>query len=383
MCSSTSLRRHAPWQLAILRSFACISLQAALHEPCFRDFRLTLRGLAATASLLSTIHVADSCSRVRMWRRRLVQVHGRQFSIRTLVQVPHSTYLLFSAAYSDVQEDQTAAPTFKIRKEFYIGCTSCSCQRRQDARLRKYKQLQSFQPVSCELALHWFHNHNNIHDYIMVPLIPCHSDLQVKTTEASLIQKWTPMLNFPFIVCLMPTKKVTSTKQFVHSLSTKFGVPGNRLFRKLRHRLFHTMRLHLYHRSIFQNDHQWYCFSWQRTRISLFRWPSHSAARSIPQTRFSRSIASPTIWKIHLDPGFGAYSRRRFSSRAPCCPAEQKHYLSQFLLAAVFPSKFDPGSKTLSLNARTFLLHSTCPFAVSSLVDSPPLRTSFILILDG
>ena len=123
MCSSTSLRRHAPWQLAILHSFACISLQAALHEPSFRDFRLTLRGLAATTSLLSTIHVADSCSRVRMWRRRLVQVHGRQFSIRTLVQafhIPHSTYLLFSAAYSDVQEDQTAAPTFKIRKEFTL-----------------------------------------------------------------------------------------------------------------------------------------------------------------------------------------------------------------------------------------------------------------------
>ena len=41
-------------------SFFCMyCLQAALHEPSFRDFRLTLRGLAATASLLSTIHVAD------------------------------------------------------------------------------------------------------------------------------------------------------------------------------------------------------------------------------------------------------------------------------------------------------------------------------------
>ena len=261
MCSSTTLRRHAPLQLAILHSFARISLQAALHEPSFRDFRLTFRGLAATTSLLSTIHVADSCSRVRMWRCRLVQVHGRHFSIRTVIQafhIPHSTYLLFSAAYSDVQEDQTAAPTFKIRKEFYVGCTSCTCHRRQDARLRKYKQLQLFQPISCELALHRFHNHSNIHAYIMVPLISCHSELQVKTTEASLIQKWTPMLNFPFIVRLMPTKKVTSTKRFVHLLSTKFGVPGNRLFRTLRRRLFHTMRIHLYHHSIFRNDHQWH-----------------------------------------------------------------------------------------------------------------------------
>ena len=146
------------------------------------------------------------------------------------------------------------------------------------------------------------------------------------------------MLNFPFIVRLMPTKKVTSTKQFVHSLSTKLGVPGNRRFRKLRRRLFHTMRLHLYHRSIFQNDHQWHILFQlaENSRISPFRWPSHYAARSIPQTRFLHSIAWPTIWKIHLDPGFEAYSRRRFSSRAPCYPAAPKHYLFQFLLTAVF-----------------------------------------------
>ena len=82
MCSSTSLRRHAPWQLAILHFFAVVSLKAALHEHSFRDFRLTLRGLAATTSLLSTIHVADSSSRVRMWRRRFPQVHGSQIRLR-------------------------------------------------------------------------------------------------------------------------------------------------------------------------------------------------------------------------------------------------------------------------------------------------------------
>ena len=123
MCSSTSLRQHAPWQLAILHSFACVSLQAALHEPSFRDFRLTLRGLAATTSLLSTIHVTDSCSRVRMWRRRLVQVHGRQFSIRTLVQafhIPHSTYLLFSAAYSDVQEKRQQRQHLRFGNNFTL-----------------------------------------------------------------------------------------------------------------------------------------------------------------------------------------------------------------------------------------------------------------------
>ena len=67
---------------------------------------------------------------------------------------------------------------FKIQKEFYIGCTTC--HQRQDARLRKFKQF--------ELALHWFHTRNNIHDYIMVPLIQCQSTTGVKLTEAALFR---------------------------------------------------------------------------------------------------------------------------------------------------------------------------------------------------
>ena len=273
------------------------------------------------------------------------------FSIRTVIQafhIPHSTYLLFSAAYSDVQEDQTAAPTFKIRKEFYVGCTSCTCHRRQDARLRKYKQLQLFQPISCELALHRFHNHSNIHAYIMVPLISCHSDLQVKTTEASLIQKWTPMLNFPFIVRLMPTKKVTSTKRFVHLLSTKFGVPGNRLFRTLRRRLFHTMRIHLYHHSIFRNDHQWHILfqlaenSYQsfQTAKSL-RCAQYFADQIFALYRLANNLEDPPRSK------FVACSSKRYGSRAPCYLVAPKHCLFRFLLTILFQRKFVPGLDTL------------------------------------
>ena len=94
------------------------------------------------------------------------------------------------------------------QKEFYGGCTTSACHQRQDARLRKFKQLQSFQLTSCELALHCFHIRDNINKYIMVPSIQCHSATGVKltATEANLVQKWAPLLNSPFTTRLTPTK---------------------------------------------------------------------------------------------------------------------------------------------------------------------------------
>ena len=84
------------------------------------------------------------------------------------------------------------------------------------------------QPISCELALHWFHNPDSIDEYIMVPLLPCRSSTEVKFTEASLIQKWGPPLNFPFTIRLMPTNPISSTSPrcMLHSLATKYGTPG-------------------------------------------------------------------------------------------------------------------------------------------------------------
>ena len=92
----------------------------------------------------------------------------------------------------------------------------------------------------------------------MIPLIRCQSGLDVKTTEATRIQKWSPVFNFPFILRMMPTKTTSSTNCRMNSLAMKYGVPGTRIFRKLRRRLFHTMNLHLYRQTIFRDDHQWH-----------------------------------------------------------------------------------------------------------------------------
>ena len=163
--------RHAPWQLAALHSFAMVSFKAALHEPVFRDFRLALRGLAATSSLLSLAFVEDKSKRARMWRQRMIQIHGISIDLKKIIAAfrqPCSTYLLISAAYPD-SSGKTKAPCFNTRKVLYVGRTTCSCHKRPDARIRKIKQLQSCQPVSCELALGRFHTQDNIdvHQHVL------------------------------------------------------------------------------------------------------------------------------------------------------------------------------------------------------------------------
>ena len=108
------------------------------------------------------------------------------------------------------------------------------------------------------------------------------------------------MLNFPFIDRLIPIKKVSSTKQFVHSLSTKFGVAGNRLFRKLRRRLFATMRFHLYYRNFFQNNHQWHILfqltenSYQSFQmIKSFRSAQYSTDQIFALCRLANNLEDP------------------------------------------------------------------------------------------
>ena len=190
----------------------------------------------------------------------------------------------------------------------------------------------------------------------MVPLIPCHSDLQVKTTEASLIQKWTPMLNFPFIIRLMPTKKVTSTKQFVHSLSTKFGVPGNRLFRKLRRRLFHTMRLHLYHRSLFQNDHQWHILfqlaenSYQSFQmVKSLRSAQYSTDQIFALCRLANNLEDPPRSKVR------SLLKKAIQFKGAMLPCRAKALLIPVLARSSFSTQVRSWLKNIVIERKDFL----------------------------
>ena len=75
--------------------FAAINigiLEAAFHEPIFKDFRLVLRGLAATTSLLSSRFVEDKSKRVRMWCQRCFQLHRNVIHLKKIIATFRQPY---------------------------------------------------------------------------------------------------------------------------------------------------------------------------------------------------------------------------------------------------------------------------------------------------
>ena len=113
--------------------------------------------------------------------------------------------------------------------EHYIGSTIHTLHDRQNTRQRKLRQLKRAQPVSCELALHWFCSQNNHHQFVALPLLPTNTTLQTRTLESYIIQKWCPPLNYPFILPVyLTTTSHKTTFNTTLTTSTTHHLFGNR-----------------------------------------------------------------------------------------------------------------------------------------------------------
>ena len=117
--------------------------------------------------------------------------------LTSLFDKPFAVYLITSAQIE---------PMFRIGPEFYVGSTTVSVQKRQDSRLRKLRQLIDFKPVHAELMLHWQVSHHFLGSMIAIPLATMSTSRQIRTLESTLIQKWNPTLNYPFILKKRITK---------------------------------------------------------------------------------------------------------------------------------------------------------------------------------
>ena len=136
---------------------------------------------------------------------------------------------------------------FRIGPDFYVGSTTVSVQKRQDSRLRKLRQLLDFKPVHAELMLHWQVSHGCLGSLIAIRWLPwAHLYRQIRTLESTLIQKWNPTLNYPFILKKRITKLGPDYSRSVRQIASSYSAPGNRLHRKLRARLHKMGALSLY-----------------------------------------------------------------------------------------------------------------------------------------
>ena len=101
---------------------------------------------------------------------------------------------------------------------------------REYSRSRKYLQLTKERLVQAELALRYWHDHDNL--YIWAP-IPIYTDrIDYRSLEMALIQEWQPRLNYPFICQFFHPKKGLLKKPLLNT-NAQFGLAT--LWRRAKH----------------------------------------------------------------------------------------------------------------------------------------------------
>ena len=165
-----------------------------------------------------------------------------------MFECPFACYL-----FADAQIE----PYFQMGANFYVGSTTASLQKRQDDRIHKYRQLVELKPVHAELMLHWAVSRQCFGSLVLVPVAKMDTTRQIRTLESTLIQKWNPPLNFPFILKKRLTKVGPDFAQSVKRMASTFRAPGTRLHRKLRKRLYRLGALSLYSTSKQHPESSW------------------------------------------------------------------------------------------------------------------------------
>ena len=135
-----------------------------------------------------------------------------------------------------------------MQPKFYLGSAMHHTLDREYSRSRKYFQLTNERLVQAELALRYWHEHDNL--YIWAP-IPIYTDrVDYRSLEVALIQEWQPRLNFPFICQFYHPKKGLLKKPLLNT-NAQFGLAT--LWRRAKHKFTPQLVRQVLMSSRFQN----------------------------------------------------------------------------------------------------------------------------------
>ena len=135
-----------------------------------------------------------------------------------------------------------------MQPKFYLGSAMHHTLDREYSRSRKYFQLTNERLVQAELALRYWHDHDNL--YIWAP-IPIYTDrVDYRSLEKALIQEWQPRLNFPFICQFYHPKKGLLKKPLLNT-NAQFGLAT--LWRRAKHKFTPQLVRQILTSSRFQN----------------------------------------------------------------------------------------------------------------------------------
>ena len=171
-----------------------------------------LHGLRPNPKLKS---ILEGCTDLQhLWGTTL---HSHNLFSRQFFQ-PQSVYIRFTHIQN-------------MQPKFYLGSAMHHTLDREYSRSRKYFQLTHERLVQAELALRYWHEHDNL--YIWAP-IPIYTDrVDYRSLEVAIIQEWQPRLNYPFI-CQFYHPKKGLLKKPLFNTNAQFGLAT--LWRRAKHK---------------------------------------------------------------------------------------------------------------------------------------------------
>ena len=188
-----------------------------------------LHGLRPNPKLKS---ILEGCADLQhLWGTTL---HSHNLFSRQFFQ-PQSVYIRFTHIQN-------------MQPKFYLGSAMHHTLDREYSRSRKYFQLTHERLVQAELALRYWHEHDNL--YIWAP-IPIYTDrVDYRSLEVALIQEWQPRLNYPFICQFYHPKKGLLKKPLLNT-NAQFGLAT--LWRRAKHKFTPQLVRQVLTSSRFQN----------------------------------------------------------------------------------------------------------------------------------
>ena len=117
----------------------------------------------------------------------------------------------------------------------YVGSTAVGVTKRHLNRMAVYRRLKTTEFVDAELSLRFWASHDNLLDFVIVPLMSCADYQDAWAFEHELIAQWQTQPNYPRAIQFLKQTALGFRVSRKHRLSA-YATFGLRLWRKLHKR---------------------------------------------------------------------------------------------------------------------------------------------------
>ena len=174
----------------------------------------------------------DSHRSKNLRKLQSLQVHPDALHIPSFEKC-NSVYCIFEG---DFDFSHPTAGYSQPSSLLYVGSTAAGVTKRHLNRMAVYRHLKTTEFVDAELSLRVWASHDNLFDFVIVPLMSCADYQAAWAFEHELIAQWQTQLNDPRAIQFLKKTALGFRVSRKHR-SSAYATFGLRLWRKLRKRL--------------------------------------------------------------------------------------------------------------------------------------------------